>query len=124
MNSTESKINTTASSNFMQVLPGGLCFAHGPFTEVQCPHWPRCGDDPQNPEYVAEGVRRVNEPKERARLEREVIEAAKARRLLDRLFHNEMEVEEYDAAMTRYDELEAKYDKAVDDLLGFESKQK
>jgi hypothetical protein len=27
---------------FMQRLPGGLCFAHGPYTGIECPQWPRC----------------------------------------------------------------------------------
>ena len=58
---------------------------------------------------------------EHARLKDAVVEAAIARKLLDRTFHNNMDVDEYETAMARYDELEAVYDKAVDALLAFEA---
>ena len=49
-----------ARANFMQRLPGGVCFAHGPYTEdYQCPKWPACVTDPQKPEYVAIGMKQV-----------------------------------------------------------------
>ena len=41
-------------ANFMQVVRGGLCFAHGPYPDYQCPKWPACGIDPQKSEYLAE----------------------------------------------------------------------
>jgi hypothetical protein len=39
-------------ANYLQLLPGGTCFAHGPYTEMQCPKWPACITDPQKPEYM------------------------------------------------------------------------
>lgn len=40
----------------MQQLPGGLCFAHGPYSEgFNCPQWPACVTDSQQPEFVAAG---------------------------------------------------------------------
>ena len=36
----------------LQRLPGGLCFAHGPYKDgMQCPQWPACITDPQKEEY-------------------------------------------------------------------------
>lgn len=46
-------------ANYMQRLPGGICFAHGPYTEMQCPKWPACATDPQNPDYVKAGMSQV-----------------------------------------------------------------
>lgn len=40
------------AANFLQKLPGGNCFAHGPYTEMQCPKWPACATDPQKAEYL------------------------------------------------------------------------
>jgi hypothetical protein len=44
--------------NFMQQLPGGLCFVHGPYKEgFQCPHWNDpgrpCITEKQKEEYIA-----------------------------------------------------------------------
>jgi hypothetical protein len=37
----------------MQRLPGGLCFAHGPYTDgYECPQWPKCATDPQQEQWV------------------------------------------------------------------------
>ena len=34
-------------------LPGGLCFAHGPYTEGDhCPQWPKCLSDPQQQQWL------------------------------------------------------------------------
>jgi hypothetical protein len=35
----------------MQRLPGGTCFAHGPYTEMECPQYPACITDPPKEEY-------------------------------------------------------------------------
>jgi hypothetical protein len=44
------------AANYVQQLPGGICFAHGPYEKgYQCPRWPACGTDPQKPEYLAMG---------------------------------------------------------------------
>lgn len=49
------------SINFMQRLPGGLCFAHGPYAEsTNCPQWPACTTDAQKPEFVEMGAARVS----------------------------------------------------------------
>lgn len=48
-----------ATTNFMRQLPGGICFAHGPYTEMQCPKWPACATDPQNDEYKRMGMAQV-----------------------------------------------------------------
>jgi hypothetical protein len=36
---------------YMQQLPGGICFAHGPYKDMECPKWPACATDPQVEEY-------------------------------------------------------------------------
>jgi hypothetical protein len=37
---------------YMQQLPGGICFAHGPYKDtIGCPKWPACATDPQVEEY-------------------------------------------------------------------------
>jgi len=41
------------SAYFLQVGPGGICFAHGPFETQNCPLWPDCATDRQKPEYIA-----------------------------------------------------------------------
>ena len=41
------------SANYAQLLPGGLCFAHGKYPGMQCPEFPKCATDPQKPEYLA-----------------------------------------------------------------------
>ena len=46
----------SAAADYMQALGGGVCFAHGPYTEKLCPHWPKCATDPQKPEFVAMGI--------------------------------------------------------------------
>jgi len=46
--------------NFMRQLPGGVCFAHGPYTEMQCPKWPACATDPQNPEFKKMGMAKID----------------------------------------------------------------
>jgi hypothetical protein len=38
--------------NYLRQLPGGICFAHGPYTGMECPKGPTCVTSPQNPEYV------------------------------------------------------------------------
>ncbi len=44
---------------FMQRLPGGLCFAHGPYEDgFQCPQWPKCATDPQQPQWIDLSFRR------------------------------------------------------------------
>jgi hypothetical protein len=35
----------------LRQLPGGLCFAHGPYPDMRCPKWPACCSDPQKEEY-------------------------------------------------------------------------
>ena len=45
--------------NFMQRLPGGICFAHGPYAEMQCPKWPACITDPKKSEFVKMGVDKI-----------------------------------------------------------------
>lgn len=45
--------------NFIQVGPGGVCFAHGAYSEQQCPYWPKCITDPQQDEYLAMGIRTI-----------------------------------------------------------------
>lgn len=124
---------TTGSINYLQVGPGGLCFAHGPYSEGgQCPQWPACATDPQNPEYVALGKRLVNGPKEHARLKEEVVEAAlRLRRstLALKKCWNEHDENEPHAAMEIYDlsgeDVVARevFDAATDALLEFESQQ-
>jgi hypothetical protein len=54
-----------ARVNFLQVGPGGICFAHGPYDGANCPKfqdWQKgtppsfycpCIHDPQKPEYIA-----------------------------------------------------------------------
>lgn len=53
-----------SNANYLQVGPGGICFAHGPYEGQYCPRyqeWLRskppagcpCVHDPRNPEYVA-----------------------------------------------------------------------
>lgn len=38
---------------FMQRLPGGLCFAHGPYTDGhQCPQWPECATAPRQQHWI------------------------------------------------------------------------
>ena len=33
-------------------LPGGLCFAHGPYENAyKCPRWPACITDPSQPQW-------------------------------------------------------------------------
>jgi hypothetical protein len=52
----------------LQRLPGGLCFAHGPYDGMTCPNWPSCaaiitniGPDPRWVKLAEE--RRVNSVK-------------------------------------------------------------
>lgn len=43
----------------LQQLPGGLCFAHGPYEDgFSCPRWPKCVTDPSKDEYFALAARR------------------------------------------------------------------
>jgi hypothetical protein len=35
----------------LQQLPGGLCFAHGPYKDMQCPEWPKCCTDHQHEKW-------------------------------------------------------------------------
>lgn len=45
---------------YIQRLPGGICFAHGPFSEGEnCPKWPACITDPQQPQFLAMRVRPI-----------------------------------------------------------------
>ena len=38
----------------IEQLPGGICFAHGPYKEtIGCPKWPACVTDPQKQEYIS-----------------------------------------------------------------------
>lgn len=56
---------TAPQVNFMQQLPGGICFAHGPYKDtIGCPLWPKCATDPQKPEYIA--MARASSPTEPA----------------------------------------------------------
>lgn len=45
--------------NYLRVLPGGRCFAHGLYTGPQCPKWPSCATDPKDPEQVRLGTEEV-----------------------------------------------------------------
>lgn len=38
----------------MRLLPGGLCFAHGPYDPplMQCPKWPNCATDTQQQKWI------------------------------------------------------------------------
>jgi hypothetical protein len=47
------------SAHYMQKLPGGICFAHGLYETMECPKWPACATDKQNPEFVRMGMERV-----------------------------------------------------------------
>lgn len=72
----------------MQVMPGGLCYAHGPFTKEICPQWPSCATDPQQPEYVERGNAQVSIPG----LERAVVEAAVKQREVDLQFYKNSKI--------------------------------
>lgn len=65
---------------FLQVGPGGICFAHGPYESQDCPSWPTCAGSPWKAEYVRMGFSQIaqQEPRtpEIADLERAVVEAA------------------------------------------------
>jgi hypothetical protein len=37
---------------YIQQLPGGLCFAHGPYAERECPKWPSCATAPQQQRWI------------------------------------------------------------------------
>lgn len=39
------------SAYYLQVGPGGICFAHGPYSDNQCPQFPACATDPQQQIY-------------------------------------------------------------------------
>lgn len=50
------------NANYVQILPGGLCFAHGPYSEgKQCPQWPSCVTAPKNPDYIAIARRSIEQ---------------------------------------------------------------
>lgn len=53
----------TTHLNYLRVLPGGLCFAHGPYTTQQCPKWPACATDPKDPDWIAEAERLTEQRK-------------------------------------------------------------
>lgn len=58
----EEEKKMSEQSNFMQQMPGGICFAHGPYQRgYQCPNWPSCGSDPQKPEYIKMGLKAMPE---------------------------------------------------------------
>jgi hypothetical protein len=41
------------TANYVQLLPGGICFAHGPYQHgYQCSRWPACDTDPKKQEYI------------------------------------------------------------------------
>lgn len=67
-------------ASYLQVGPGGICFAHGPYTEQNCPQWKNgwngsgpstCLTDPKKDEYIQMAKRQVSIPE----LERAVVDA-------------------------------------------------
>lgn len=44
---------------YMQRLPGGLCFAHGPYRDgYECSHWPACATAPKQQHWIDLAFRR------------------------------------------------------------------
>lgn len=58
-------LNEPVQTNYLKVGPGGVCFAHGLYTEQQCPQMPACATDPQQEKWVALGKQSVEQPRDK-----------------------------------------------------------
>jgi len=91
--------------NYMRVLPGGMCFAHGRYEGTECPKWPACATDTRNPEFVKEGMRQVQPPVDGIALAKEWREKNPAAIAIEQKYANPL----YERDEDEIDELLAAY---------------